>query len=332
MKQLLCTFLFLIYFFCFSLFSESLITYELNIRGGSRFGDTLVTYIRSKWLAYKYGFSFLYKPFKYSDQLMMHELEKQYEHVSFKHKVQIKKENDFIKKREQSDTLFFTGFYTETEDLYDFVVAHPDFAREIRSMAQPCESFTFDLPENMITVAVHVRKGTGFDKPLFSQQLYDVDAIKREELSNVHLPTKGYADVRWPTKFPPDQYYIDQLKYISEAYDHKPLFVHLFTDDPHPENLVQKYRIALNLENVTWSYRLKGNRHNANVVYDFYAMSQFDCLIRSDSRYAYAVQLIGNHKLVMYPDHGTWFDRTLIVDTIVVIDRNGKRVRSIHEN
>jgi hypothetical protein len=34
---------------------------------------------------------------------------------------------------------------------------------------------------------------------------------------------------------------------------------------------------------------------------DFFSMAQFDCLIRSESHYSIAAQLIGNHKLVISP-------------------------------
>ena len=72
------------YFFIFSHFAlisydliidpstTSAITYTLN---GGRFGDDLASLTKAEWLSYKYDIPLLYKPFQYSDQLMLHELE-----------------------------------------------------------------------------------------------------------------------------------------------------------------------------------------------------------------------------------------------------------------
>jgi len=55
--------------------STSAITWEPN---GGRFGDNLLSYSRAKWLSYKFNIPVLYLPFKYSDQLMLHETEAMY--------------------------------------------------------------------------------------------------------------------------------------------------------------------------------------------------------------------------------------------------------------
>src|SRR5439155_8599244 len=52
---------------------SNFISYILN---SGRFGDHLLTYAKTKWFAYQYNIPLLYVPFKYSDQLGMHTLEK----------------------------------------------------------------------------------------------------------------------------------------------------------------------------------------------------------------------------------------------------------------
>src|SRR5579863_5779102 len=54
---------------------NSAITWEPN---GGRFGDNLLSYSRAKWLSYQFNIPVLYLPFKYSDQLMLHEQELMY--------------------------------------------------------------------------------------------------------------------------------------------------------------------------------------------------------------------------------------------------------------
>ena len=64
----------------------SAVTYDFS---GGRFGDNLVSYCHAKWISYKYNIPLLYKPFDYSDQLMMDvleipysdDLEKQFENI-----------------------------------------------------------------------------------------------------------------------------------------------------------------------------------------------------------------------------------------------------------
>jgi len=46
--------------------------------------------------------------------------------------------------------------------------------------------------------------------------------------------------------------------------------------------------------------------YNLNVVEDFYNMSCFDCLIRPASHFFLAAQLLGNHKIIIYPKHWKW--------------------------
>lgn len=47
-------------------------------------------------------------------------------------------------------------------------------------------------------------------------------------------------------------------------------------------------------------------------------MSRFDILIRSQSYFARAVELIGNFKLVFYPLKFKWLQNKLIMTTVVL--------------
>ena len=48
--------------------TSSAVTYTFS---GGRFGDNLLSYCHAKWISYKYRIPLLYKPFGYSDQLMI---------------------------------------------------------------------------------------------------------------------------------------------------------------------------------------------------------------------------------------------------------------------
>jgi len=167
------------------------------------------------------------------------------------------------------------------------------------------------LPQDKISVAVHVRKGGGFDQSLSSIQYYPSNMISR----------KFYADEKWPIKFLPEQYYVNQIKRISKLFDDASLFVYIFTDDRCPLRLVKRIEKAVNKCNITFSCRNCGNTHNTHVVEDFYNMARFDCLIRSGSHFALASQLLGNHQVVIYPKHWQWVGRKLVIDEVSIIDR-----------
>lgn len=274
--------------------SPHAITYELN---GGRFGDNLSTYCKAKWFCYKFGIPLLYKSFEYSNQLQLHQHEQLFTEEqtnTFDSIVKVKTVDDIIKNK-QKNVLFVTNFYSQTPGLYEFGLQNPAFSEHIKTMLTPLCPPTLSKETNTITVALHVRKGGGFD----SQSAYQT----------------------WPTKFPANSYYIEQLKLIRNLIDKSFLLViHLFTDDPNPEALVQKYRNALNDSSITFSYRTENNSHKANVVEDFYSMAQCDCLIRSSSLFAKAAQLLGDFKIMIYPVQGYWDKKleTVIIDPVGV--------------
>lgn len=284
----------------------SAITYELN---GGRFGDNLSTYCKAKVFSYKYEIPLLYKPFEYSDQLALHYKETQFTQEfakTFDGIIQVKTEDD-IKKNKNKNVLFVTNFYTPAPGLYEYGFTNPEKAIDIKQLLTPIDPPpSIEKKEHEITIALHVRKGGGFDAPLASEQITKKPA--------------QYADQQWPTKFPPDQFYIDQLRLIKKLLPtDKNMIIYLFTDDPDPARLVHKYQEQLQDLNLEFRYRTQGNAHNANVIEDFYLISQCDCMIRSTSLLAKAAQILGSHEIIIYPVQGYWVDDTLIINPVGII-------------
>lgn len=284
------------------------ITFELN---GGRFGDNLSTYCKAKVFSYKYDIPLLYKPFEYSDQLTLHLKETKFTQklaTHFDAIIPVKTEDD-IKKNKNKNVLLVTNFYTPAPGLYEYGFTNPIQAHDIKNLLTPINPPpSIEKNNNEITIALHVRKGGGFDAPLASEQTTK-KAIQ-------------YADQQWPTKFPPDQFYIEQLRLIKKLIaSEKNMIVYLFTDDPDPNRLAQKYQEQLKDLNLEFRYRTTGNSHNANVVEDFYLMSQCDCLIRSTSLLARASQILGNHEIILYPIQGYWIEDTLIINPVGIIIR-----------
>jgi len=363
---------------CWSIFVAAQTSQAVTcILDGGRFGDKIVCYTTAKWISCKFNIPLLLKPFKYSSMLRLGSKEKKYSKEiveQFEGAIPIGSEQDVIayeKKNvvfENNGMYFRIGGCPELEQTIEYMLRDQFFVAELKNMLQPVVFLPIiDLPRDKITVAVHIRKGGGFDKLLCSTQYYRTNMISRKFCVDVRLPFKFlpeqyyvnqkkrilklfndmplfvyiknmilrqfvdikkmilrqfyfYADVRWPSKFPPEQYYVNQIKGISKLFNNVPLFVYIFTDDRSPSRLVDRIKKAVNKNNITFSCRNRGNTHDAHVVEDFYNMARFDCLIRSGSNFGLAAQLLGNHKVVIYPKHWQWAGKKLVIDEVSIVD------------
>ena len=188
------------------------------------------------------------------------------------------------------------------------------------------------LPKNIPTVAVHIRRG---NLSLSSEQYYNTHKVLTDN-TQAHDVTfdiltpqekiffKKNRDKKWPLKFPPDQYYVDQIKLLSEMLENRLLYVHIFTDDKNPKALCKKIKTAVNKSNITFACRSDNNNNLMRTTSfdDLFSLAQFDCIIRSGSNFARVSQIIGNHKIIIFPTHATWVNNTLIMDTINIIINN----------
>jgi len=316
---------------CFSS-ENNAIAYKLD---GGRFGDNILQYCKTKWCSFIYDIPLVYRPFQHSNKLAMHQLEKlkytQGIEKQFKYIVNLKEDIPNINVNAVSQTLFIKNSYTQgiikTKPdyiVYEYMIQYPQFGDELKKMLQPIIPVTkLNLPTDKITVAVHIRKGSGPDKPLASVQQYNNHeqlVMYEEQL----LIGKRYffADKVWPTKFPPEQYYIDQIKKLSSLLNDAPLFVYIFTDAKNPITLVKKFEKIINKPNITFACKESGIfNYQYHIIDDYYNMAQFDCLIRSTSHFGLAAQMLGDHKIIIHPQHARWINNKIVVDKVGIIIR-----------
>jgi len=294
-------------FFFFSLpfyansYKTSAITYALN-RG--RFGDNLITYIKAKWISYKYSIPLLIKSFNYSEELTLNRIEKQYTsdlRKNFTRIIKFEKKSN-VKIEKEKPYLYISTYNSNiTFDKND-----KTFINILKKTIAPQKQYKkHNIPKNRISVALHVRKGGGFDLPLLSS------------INKKNKKTK-YADKCWPLKFPPDEYYIDQIKKICNILNNAPLHIHIFTDDPNPLQILEKYKKSVEHLNITFSCRMEGNKHDKSVLEDFFSMTQYDCLIRSASNFSACADIIGNFLISIYPKNSHWENNKLIIDEVQI--------------
>jgi len=297
---------------------SSAVTYEFE--KGGRLGDHLMTYSKAKWIAYKYNLPFYYTPFEFSQHLAMHtkeprltpEIKKKFTRVIHfrKHATEnIAQENAtlYIIHRRFIDSEAWSYSYG---DMADTLRSHKPFLNELKAMITPTRKIKKPkIPLNTISLAVHVRRGGGFDLPLRQQSL-----SLPQQTNN---PNEKFADQIWPAKFPPYDFYIEQVKLIAKQLGKSPFYLHIFTDDPNPNDIVNIFKKSLAELPIIFDCRSKGNSHNCNILEDLFAMKNFDFLIRPESSLSLFAQILGNHQLTIYPLHATWQnDATLIVDKV----------------
>jgi hypothetical protein len=194
--------------------------------------------------------------------------------------------------------------------LYEYTRNNPEFKKRLQRVIAPLHAIEpIVLPEDRISVAVHVRTGGGFDK---------VDFI--EENSRIKK-NSDYSGQIHPQRFPPESYYTEQLETISTLLNHQPLFVHIFTDDRDPIAITKRFKQTLShLPNITYSCRTRGNAHNLNVIDDLFNMTRFNCLIRPASSYSKMAQLLGDHAIITYPKQVIWVNGALVADKVGIIN------------
>ena len=275
------------------------LTYSFS---GGRLGDNLLAYFHAKWAAYQTGLPFFYHPFPYSDAFSLSKRDRQLSSNSFHNQITIQQLQEIEKT--PSSTLFTVPYFPEsffeyqTRSLwmlhlpyYSVDWKEPAFRAEVAACLKPTQTIpTFKFPQGCINVGVHIRRGGGLDTSLAHHLL--------------------------PLKFPPDDYYIQQIRTIAAIFPDQKIYIHIFTDDLNPKEIARNYKRALHNPQLKFGYRKKNNRPDANVLEDFFAMQKFDCLILCQSNYSLVASKVKDYTILITPIHAVWMENRWIIDEI----------------
>lgn len=264
---------------------QNAISYTLS---GGRFGDNLIAYFHAKWIAYKYNLPFLYFPFPFSDQFAMDNRDPCLNTYLTRGKVLTISNEKQITNAAPNSTILSIPYSPECRVDYLRLPAgwlpyikvdwdDPKFKAEIVKCLTPKKPIkTLNLPRNIVTLGVHVRRGGGVDNYEFSRK-------------------------NWPLKFPPDSYYIQQIRRVAAIFNNRPLYVFIFTDSLEPKEIVKKYQKILDNPNIKLTCRENGNSPHNNILNDFLSMTKFDCFIRCQSSYSIMATMLANHSIMIAP-------------------------------
>lgn len=292
--------------------AKSAVTYALS---GGRLGDNLLAYCHAKWISYKYKIPLFYMPFEYSDQLMMHTKEIPLLGLSKNNFSLIMDicQSLYVSIDPNANILYIIPYFPESieeanslrHEFYFPIDWHnQEFKEGLKKMI--CPSYFFEMPaipSDSISVALHVRIGTGFD----------VAGLK-EFYNSLSLGSI--------LKFPPLSYYKEQTQKIINFYPNQKIYIHLFTDHDNPEELIDIIAQDINDARITFGYRKYCNKHNLNVLEDFFAITKFDCLIRPDANFSLVASKLGDYKIQISPMHGKKLNEEFIIDQVFIEMKN----------
>lgn len=290
---------------------KSAVTYTFN---WGRLGDNLLAYSHAKWISYLYDIPLLYRPFEYSDQLMMHLLEEpltQGPLASYDKKIDISQVDSFTIEPD-AGILYIIPYFPES------IVERPDprfffyfpvnwddkgFKTELKKMICPIKTLERpSIPQGVFSIALHIRVGTGFDIPTLADY------------------PKLTAAAWCQLKCPPFSFYVQQLQTMLKWFSDKELYIYMFTDHENPQEFVDYFQRMLN-NKVKIHTRSGINRHNLNVLEDLFAMADsdyFDCIIRPDSNLSIVASKLADDQLQISPWHCSIINNEYVIDQICV--------------
>lgn len=278
--------------------SRNAITYVLN---GGRLGDQLINYFHAKWLAMKYNLVFICEPFKYSDEFHLDSwLSKSKPTPKFEKQIEIKVES--VLKTSAKGILFKLPYYPECEFGYRSIFIKkimvdwedPIFRKEMKKCLTPREKIkTIPLPTDMITVGVHVRRGSGRDKASYHNT--------------------------FPLKFPTDRYYIEQIRRLGKIFKDQKLYVFILTDDLNPQKIVDDYTKKLDNSQFVLDCRKEGVDSPSCFLEDFVSLRKFDCMIICQSNFSLIQTKVKDYKVLVTPMHAVKHEGEWVVDDVEVL-------------
>lgn len=254
-----------------------------------RMGDCLLAYLKAKWVSHQHNIPLIFEPFKGSENFSLHKKEKYHFDKSsavqkFKHCKTYSNKKPISQGKENN--LYEVNYYPEDPSEYSHFPKNwevsvnwddPEFQNIIQENLKPTSDVKLvQMPPHDASIALHVRRGKGFDADAFSYL--------------------------FPNKLPPMAYYHEALTKVCQEYQNerkKELYIHLFTDHPNPEELSKEFSSIMEKFpdlKINLSYR-----KDAGMLDDLFSMSKFDALIRSTSNFSLISGVLGRPEKEFFP-------------------------------
>lgn len=274
------------------------VTYE---QSGGRFGDNIRAFSRALWISYKYNLPLVYSPFEHGDFLRLSQIHEHETKVRQRVKKIVHLKGDIDKllaKKTRKECLYVIPWHS------DIAVDWKDvrFLQRLKKEIVPIEKLPqLKIPPNYHLVAVHVRVGSGHD------------STGRGGIQD--------TDRRFPNKFPPKSFYVDQLRRLSEFLHNEPLYVYVFTDALEPQHIVHYFKEHVGKSNIVYDCKKKSTQRPLDILKDFFSMTQFHYFIRPKSFFSSMADKLSNWKVIMYPESSYFENGRLKVAKVETVVR-----------
>ncbi len=135
-----------------------------------------------------------------------------------------------------------------------------EFKKVLRKTIAPKNPLNLlPLPKDKISIGMHLRLGGSFEN----------DRVNRVVI---------------PLKLPPVSFFTASLQKIINIFgESQKYYVFIFTDEEDTKYYLDYFRKKFPQENITFDCRLSGNRHDENVLEDFFSMVTFFLLPNSST-------------------------------------------------
>lgn len=285
---------------------------------GERLGDKLLIICAVKFLALVHDLDFYYRPcWSLVEQFSLSRTEAKFNDHVKAHYNNITTFNPSSSQKTESSTLFMAPWSSIDNLCKQLGKRHiyRQYFDELQKMVTPIAQVTpFEIPHDSISVAVHVRKGEGYDNPLSSAQIYkDIDTIYWGTSNNAQAHGAP-ADRSWPYKFPPEQYYIDQINFLADLFPSRNITCYVFSDSLKPKELTQRFAHYCKKPNTKF-INASSSKDDSPMI-DICKIAACDCLIRAESSYSIIAQILGNHKIIFSPQKCEWRNNILYVPQV----------------
>jgi hypothetical protein len=257
--------------------------YTYEISSGS-LGDHLLTYARARWLSYRFDRPLIVRPFPFSDQLCLHVHGLNVDDVG--RAAWDKRRSlsaDPLLHQPLSGEIWEVPAFPESVSLTAthlpwvpfFQVDWTDllFLQDLRSAICPLAPVPEPhLPEDRLCVAIHWKGESSRPEPPYQPSV-------------------------------PGLYFQKELQKLLRRVGSRPVYIHLFTEDPYPAELLTCLKEAAQGydTDIVWSTRRAEVPASHRVLEDLFYMARFDVLMRGHSPYALIAARIGDVAVEICP-------------------------------
>ena len=157
-------------------------------------GDHLINYIKAKYLSYKYNIPFQLRSFNCSEEFVLSDVEPRVSPATFSggrritHESQLQGASRQINFRIVFSCILHGCLGSTDMDTWNPIIENMSFRDQMRMLIAPKNPIKLSLPDDQISVGVHIRRTRPEDDGIVTTQFYQVEQLKK--IKQIRMPTE----------------------------------------------------------------------------------------------------------------------------------------------